>query len=322
MRFGRKDLKQTIRVTPTHVECPVLGCTISVPRQRRTFTRKAIFQCPEHRIFISPTTFEYDTESDNLIWIDNDDHELLAKIKQAKRESRLARDNSEDALTWNLFRYMEKTNQLPVWLTKISENEQTKSEIIYWSYSQIQKGSWLELNAARKEFGEHLKRSSEPDLIIASDKAIFFIEAKLTATNKTTPSRPTELKKYITGGNQWFREVFISDYNTIAIGQNKYELLRFWLLGTWLAKQLGKTFYLINLVPDLWEIDIEARFSPHIKAAQDRIFKRMTWEDVFRFALENGPATPEKELLKDYFENKTIGYDRFGILRPAFNQTA
>jgi len=169
------------------------------------------------------------------------------------------------------------------------------------------------------EFGENLQRSSEPDLIAVTNKAIFFIEAKLTAKKETRPGNPTELKKYLTGGNQWFKKVFISDYEMVSIKQKRYELLRFWLLGSWLSKDLGKDFYLINLVPSQWEVEIEALFIPHIKMVPGRIFKRSTWEDVFAFAIENGPMTREKEMLRDYFENKTTDYDGLGVLRPAFN---
>ena len=316
--YGLSNLKPTIQMTATHVECPVMGCTVSVPRQRRTFKRDSIYQCPEHGIFISPSTFEYPTPYDNLLWKNKADLELLDRVRIVKREGRFARDRSEDALSWNLFRYLEKTDLLSKWLSHISDKDQKLVELIYWSYSQTRMGSWIELNKARKEFGENLQRSSEPDLIAVTDTAVFFIEVKLTAKNEKAPSNPTELKKYLAGGNQWFNEAFISDYEMVAIKQKRYELLRFWLLGSWLAKELGKDFYLINLVPALWEVEIETLFIPHIKITPSRVFKRLTWEDAFAFALENGPVNNEKELLKGYFDNKTIGYDRFGVLRPAF----
>ena len=74
--------------------------------------RTVIFLGPQHGIYISPSTFEYADEFDNLLWHDPADRELLAAFKPFKRESRLARDNSEDALTWNVFRYLEKSGRL------------------------------------------------------------------------------------------------------------------------------------------------------------------------------------------------------------------
>ena len=253
-----QTLKPKIFITPTNVECPVLECDESVERQRKSFRREARFQCPKHQIYISPSTFEYPEELDNLLWKSKEDQALLAALKRVKRESRMARDNSEDALTWNVFRYLETANLLSGFLSNFTQKDQGKTELIYWSYSQVTGMAMSGLDRARKEFGENLQRSSEPDLIVVTDKALFFIEAKLTAKNDTTPSNPKEHKKYLSGGGGWFRKVFISEYESVAIQAEKYELMRFWLLGSWLGAQTGLDFYLVNLVPSAREIDIEA----------------------------------------------------------------
>ena len=180
----------------------------------------------------------------------------------------MARDNSEDALSWNVFRYLETTQQLARLLTWITQTEQQQAELIYWSYSQKGNGAWPPLNKARKEFGENIQRSSEPDLIAVSEKGLFFIEAKLTATNNTTPRDRHNRKKYLIGGDKWCKQVFISDYETVVIEAEKYELFRFWLLGSWLAKKIGLDFYLINVVLSRREMDIEQQFSSHIRKVE------------------------------------------------------
>lgn len=103
--YGIKDLKEKIIVTCDIVECPVKGCTYLVPRQKITFKKQKEFQCPIHKIYISPSTFEYEHEEDNLLWHDEFDKEFFQNIKAVKTESRIAKDNSEDAITWNVFRY-------------------------------------------------------------------------------------------------------------------------------------------------------------------------------------------------------------------------
>ena len=110
--FGEIDLKSPINITDSFVECPVRDCKTIVPRQRKTFKRAKEFFCPKHHIYISPSTFEYDNYTDNLLWKDKIDLDLLQRIMPVKRESRIARDNSEDALTWNIFRFLEKENLL------------------------------------------------------------------------------------------------------------------------------------------------------------------------------------------------------------------
>ena len=106
--FGVNDLKSSIKITEISVECPVSDCKIIVPKQRGIFQCSKEFYCPKHSIYISPSTFEYKNYTENLLWKDETDLELLRKIAFVKRESRIARDNSEDALTWNVFRFLEK----------------------------------------------------------------------------------------------------------------------------------------------------------------------------------------------------------------------
>jgi hypothetical protein len=213
---------------------------------------------------------------------------------------------------------LENTNQLANLLSHVTQVNYSYAELIYWSYSQKAKGAWPELNRARQEFGENLKRSSEPDLIAVTDNALFVIEAKLTAMNDTSPSDPNNRKEYLTGGNEWHKQVFVSDFDTVAIQAEKYELFRFWLLGSWLAKEMERAFCLLNVVLSERETDIEARFIPHIQVDRQRQFKCLSWERICSYVAENVPDSRDKRMLAAYFQSKTIGYNRFGELQKAF----
>jgi len=315
--LGLQELKPKIETTATKVDCPVKGCTETVERQRRFFRKEERFKCPKHRIFISPSTFEYKDYRDNLLWKDPEDIRLLDKIFEEKRESRMARDNSEDAVTWNVFRYLAKSNLIGGFLSQLTGATQENAEVIYWSYNQKEGNGWELLNRAREEFGEEEGRGSEPDIIIETDRAIFFIEAKLTSGNETTPSDKNNSKKYETGGNTWFKEAFTSDYKTIAITEKKYELMRFWLLGTWMAEQEGKEFYLINLVREGQEENIETALKKHIRENEGRKFHRITWESIYKYILSQNPVRKKDAMIR-FFENKAIGYSN-GALQKAFS---
>lgn len=317
--LGMEELKENIEITETTVECPVKGCIEKVERQREAFKREKRFKCPEHNIYISPTTFEYQSEADNILWKEKDDLNLLNQIKAVKRESRFARDNSEDAVTWNVFRFLERNDLIDSILSSIINFPLKSSELIYWSYSQKENSSWSELNKAREEFGEEIKRSSEPDVIIKTDNTLLFIEAKLTAGNETIPSVMSNSKRYETGGDNWFSKVFKSDYKTVAIVKKKYELLRFWLLGTWVAKQQDLDFYLVNLVLSERGKDIEAIFKRHLYENQRRKFIRITWEDIYHQISNSDLLRIDKDTMIKYFRNKTIGYDGNGKLQKAFS---
>ena len=316
--FGYQQLKQQIRATTTEVECPVNGCSNRVGRQHRFFRAEPLFQCPEHKIYISSTTFQYARPEDNILWRTLRHQELLEQISSVKRESRMAHDNSEDALTWNIFRYLEADNLLEKLLSGLTGKAQNQAELVYWSYSQNERDVWSKLKVARDEFGESQQRSSEPDLIAVTGRALIFLEAKLKSSNSTRPSDPKNRKKYLTGGQGWFKQVFTSDFDTVAIQERKYELLRFWLLGTWMASQMGRDFYLINIVPSEKETDIEERLVPHLNGAKNRQFKRLTWEEIYKWGAKHAPKSEAKERWMSYFENKTIGYDRRRHLRKAF----
>jgi len=317
--FAANDLKTTINVSETHVECPVKACKKIVPRQRGTFQRSEKFLCPEHGIYISPSTFEYDKPTDNLLWKNEVDLDLLRRISAVKRESRIARDNSEDAVTWNIFRFLEKEKLLSNYLSLSSKNEVLNPEVIYWSYSQSEQAVWSQLVEARKELELKPDKGSEPDVIVISDKALFVIEAKLNANNNTMPTSrdPLVKEKYVSGGCGWYQSAFKSDFETVAISDRKYELLRFWLLGSWMAKQQGLKFVLINLVPSEKEKDIESKFKRHIKENTDRTFLRLTWESIYSIIHE--AANPRKDSILEYFRNKTTGYNQERKLQRAFS---
>lgn len=106
--------------------------------------------------------------------------------------------------------------------------------------------------------------------------------------------------------------------NTIAIIEKKYELLRFWLLGTWMAKQQDLIFYLISLVLAEREKDIENIFKGYIRKTERRKFLRITWEYIYNY-ISNINSSRDKDIILNYFRNKTIGYDGKGKLQKAFS---
>jgi len=317
--LGAAKLKETIEVTDAMVDCPVRGCTENVERRRRgTYKERTNFTCPVHKIIISPSTFEYPVDFDNLLWKDGPDRKLLARIRRSKRESRFAHNNSEDAVTWNVFRFLEKNGLVEGFLSSVAGTSAKSPEVVYWSYSQKEGASWSELNEARKEFGEKTEQGSEPDIAIKTDGSLFFVEAKLTSKNNTVPKRRGNSWKYETGGDGWFSRVFSSDFRAVAVVEKKYELLRLWLLGTWMAKQQNLDFYLINLVPSKREANIEAAFKKHIKEDSRRRFLRVTWEAIYQYVLK-GNSSRDKGIMIRYFKEKTIGYDAKRRLQRAFS---
>ena len=314
-------LKDQIEITETTVECPVIGCDQKIERQRIVFKREDRFKCPEHNIYISPSTFGYQNDMDNMLWTDDNDMTLFNQIKQVKRESRIAQDNSEDAVSWNVFRYLERNDLTSAFLQDVLGIDESNTEIIYWSYSQSERGVWSLLKKGREEFELRPSKGSEPDLFIIGEKSLIIIEAKFGAGNITKPSKLYVEDKYVSGGQNWWNEVFHSDFTTLAVQNKRYELARFWLIGSWMAKQYGLDFYLINLTLSDQENDIEQSFKEHIIEDGSRKFKRITWEDIYSFIVDCPLAEPDKNKMLEYYERKSIGYKEGNLLK-AFSVSA
>jgi hypothetical protein len=326
--LGWGTLKREIAVSDTEVECPVLGCVNHVERQRKHFRNELRFTCREHGIVISPTTFEYHDIACNLLDPRASELSLLNFVLRVKRECRMVRDNSEDALVWNVFRYLERRHLLAAWGEAFIGVRLENPKAVYWScaIADPTKAAWQPLLDARVEFGEvgndreAVRGGSEPDLILVDNDNIVFVEAKLTASNRTpgdsaaAESRARNPKRYTTGGGSWFHNVFSAEYSDIVLDR-KYELLRFWLLGTWMAQREGKRFHLVNLVRATCETNIAETFGRFVDAGPSRTFHRTTWEDIHAFVSSNRDV--ERRTLMHYLENKVTGYSN-GKLRPAF----
>jgi hypothetical protein len=247
--FGWSDLKERITVTDTSVECPVRGCAVQVPRQRRPFRAANEFRCRHHPIFISARTFEYVSERENMLWVADDDLALWERIKApgVKRESRMARDNSEDAVTWNVFRYLERHGLIADFVNLVARGGSASDpRVIYWSFCQRSQKPWQPLLHATSIFSERDSRRSEPDIIIDDEELLVFAENKWLSGNRTRPSDTNDPKRYPTGGDGWFKRVFAAsaDFRTIAVDERLYELMRLWLIGSLIADRLGKKFLL------------------------------------------------------------------------------
>lgn len=206
--YDADSLKQTIRRSETMIKCTVLGCDVSIPRQRGRFRRTPEYRCPKHRIYISLSTFEYECVDENLLWADAEDIARLEAINTVKRESRMARDNSEDAVTWIVFRCLERNKLLPQFVARITASPSSHANLVYWWYCSQSDSVCPQLAEERKTFGENPQGGSEPDVIVDCGKLLLFIEAKLTASNRTSPRSAKGIAKYVSRAGGWCQQPF------------------------------------------------------------------------------------------------------------------
>lgn len=318
MMYGKQNLKPVRVKAATLVCCPVSGCLRELPRQQKRFQRTDAFRCPEHRIFVSPSTFEYENELDNLLWKDVEDLQLYAKLKGVKRESRIARERSEDAVTWNVVRGLEKADALGSWLESVSGLKVTRPSVAYWSCDKATGCTLGLLDEARCAFGESPGKGTEPDVIVVAESTLFFIEAKFTSDNRTQPSEGGRAARYVEGGQGWYAQVMRAPFAEVAVEAHFYELVRMWLLGTWAARQRGLDFCLVNLVGAAREPGVEAAFGRFIGRSDQYRFRRATWEGAFAHLRAVEPTHRFTTQLEHYMREKTAGYGADGHLRSGF----
>jgi hypothetical protein len=329
MPYGVAELRPVSSVSQCTVTCHVTGCTTTVARQEKHFRAREEFLCPAHRIYLSPTTFQHQCPHRNLLWRDDEDRRLLDAIRPVKRTmARLGRERDEDALTWNVVRAFEREGKVGRLVGVLLGGELTlalreqEPRVIYWG-ADGPAGLWDHLARARCEFGEDLYHGSEPDVAFWwPDGCLVVVEAKLCASNETRPSpkppgedpRPAKYQR-----NGHFGRVFTASYCEIAHVARKYELMRLWLLGSWIAQQHKAAFHLVNLVRWQAETDIEDRFgSGFCRQRPERCFRRATWESVWDALPATGLSDQTASALDHYFSNKSCGYGSDGRLQPAF----
>ena len=219
--------------------CPVRGCANGNP-------------CPTHHLKVHSTpgglTYVYDEPPRNLLWNDADDRARLDAILRGKRESRMGHEHSEDAVTWNVFRFFERHACLSPALKKICPCPSEEPLAVFWTTHD---GClWEPCRRCSDEIPEKANARSEPDLIFWWErKLLVVVEAKFRSPNCSDPKkRADELRKsrpYVEQASGYFNRKGARE----AVGDGWYELLRNWALGTTLREELGcERFVLVNLV--------------------------------------------------------------------------
>ena len=317
--FNINDLERQINIVNDTIKCTIKNCKTYVKIQSKKFIRDNRFLCPVHNIYISPSTYDYLEEKDNLLDFSSKELQLLNEIKKFKRECRLSRERSEDAVTWNVFRALTNSMLLSRFLEITFDDSSEIIDTVFWSVSLNEKQPYKLLNKARTEFGETIERGTEPDLIIETKDTVYFIEAKLTASNRTPNKKEIDEKKnnpkkYKTGGNKLFNSIFNSSYEN-QIDLQFYELSRLWLLGNWISKESCKNFVLVNLVLAKKEKEIETSFGGTIIQDKTRYFKRITWESIYSFFEATNSDLP----VLDYMKYKSFGYSSNGEKNKGFS---
>ena len=302
-----RDLKKKRHATNYEVPCPIEGCSTKVKRRKsnRGTVKNLDYFCENCGIYVTPTTYVYQNWEDNILW--QDDLDKLRLLKEKKAEGRrFGHEKSEDAVTWNIFRYMEKNQLLSYYVSQLTDISSKKIELFYWGIDDSGY-FWSPLTQARNAFEPNNKKQrwTEPDLVLKTADSLLFFESKVGSGNDSKDVSDETYQRYMNAENNWSKTVFKPQLDRYSFGK-QYQLMRHWLLGSWIAEKSQdiSRFYLVNLVSERRERNIVDWFREYSLDGGKRFFERSTWEDIYRLLSKNGG---DERVLK-YMEGKALGY--------------
>lgn len=298
---------------PRRVRCYVRGCG--------QMLRPAREVCPVHGIRCHHSrygfTYSFEDVRRNLIV----DADLVAgRIvgHPFKFESdRLGLENSEDALTWNVFRSLQKAGLLHEVACMITGQEIAEEPVLYlWGLCLTEDSlePWPLLIAARERFESCLPVSrplTEPDIgLYLPGRYLILVEAKFSSGNPFYEDGPRRDATSLT------KEELLSIYyddalNILDVERGRqaervpYQLWRNLVFAEWMAMADGHATpaYHANLTRTGYEEDSCSEFRRMVGHSFKNRFVHLAWEDIHSLVVERS----ELSLLERYLGGKTTG---------------
>ncbi len=201
--------------------------------------------------------------------------------------------SSEDAVTWTVFRGLDVIGHLAGVTQAITPDHPVirDLDLLLWGAPVAgANGAAIrqQLIAVSDELGEASKSRSEPDVILATETHVVFLEAKTGSRNDINAS-----------SNGW--GLYLTDEALFCVDAKEvpragyYEFARNWVIGNKLADKLGRDFALVNLGPAGLAADVK-RLAPLLGTTAHRTFSHLRWAQVLE------EAEPLPQWLAEYVE--------------------
>jgi hypothetical protein len=318
----------------TEEACPVIGCN------ENTKSGGKFPICCKHGLEIHKSTFIYyngDSREDkkkaalrNFLPFKKD---FVAKHiigNPYKAESfRLGSENSEDALTWNLFAGLLYYKKLHKVYNQLTEENTTSNQLdlFLWGlkidFNDQEIKPWhqlLEVREILEPRREVRNYPTEPDIMILGPTHLVCIEAKFMSGNpvvlngkdvkgKKPNSWDGLIERYITRNKIWNPPAIKSEE---LKGKVHSQLLRMLVFTSTMAQLEKRKWIVANLISNTqWKKKKNKKSygydfndpTSSIPASVRNNFKFISWEhDIYEEILKNDPALIE---LSNYMKNKT-----------------
>ena len=203
----------------------------------------------------------------------------LNRRNRHSKELKFCFETSEDAVTWTVFRGLEKQGRLDALVAP--RRPSGEPALLLWG-APISGARGPEIASALAEIcrslGEAADALSEPDAVVVWSDLALLVEAKFLSENERRAGHPN-FGRYLDRP-----DLFEAAPEEVAAA-GYHELTRNWRIGTALAEALGvPRFLLINLgPPEKIEADAIA-FSGLLATSPTREFWYLSWSDVLEAA--------------------------------------
>jgi hypothetical protein len=266
---------------------------------------------------VAASTFAYEREADNLLWTRKDDLAVLNGGRRRGWDLGLAYENSERAVTWNVFRWLEVSGVLPGLLEHVLRRGVATAHVTYWGYSPEREGIYMPLVRARNAFEEEDADATEPTVLIDTDDTLILVDPRISLGTET-PQTPVGWERYERGGKGWSTRVFAGAVREVACDKGSFEFLKLWLLGSYMAELADKAFVLLHMTPVWSGAPLLAKLQPQFVSDPKREAHSLTWEDTYGYIFAEHSGVRDAQAVLTYFREKSAGYGADRRLRRAF----
>jgi hypothetical protein len=266
---------------------------------------------PEVAFRVSPTYILSDPRH-NFIAGANLIEEILNGASGKAETFRLGHENSEDALTWNVFRSLQEAGFLHALTPLLCDCREPVEPTLYlWGRrvdgSEI--GPFEELAAARQGFEPTHRQQTEPDVVLRLPGwGWVFVEAKFgspVTTARKAEKMEAWLRRYADRASGLIDLDGIAD---VGLPPNKFpeQLLRNAVFASWVARRTGEEAHVVLLAREREMTPVEEWFDRCVAEDAGVTLSRLSWEEIYQ-ALSDHEALG---MLRAYLEGKSYGLRR------------
>jgi hypothetical protein len=282
--------------------CPVRSCKAAL--QPRQLPKRIQLNCPDHEIEVGSKTFVYKNSLRNIRFECGFFERGILNSPLKAETHRFGNENSEDALTWNVFAALARRKRLAALSRHLSQiDTEDEPELYLWGLrvsldDPANPQLFDTLCAAREVFEKDINGwRTEPDILLyAPGRFLILVEAKFTSGNPIADAGEQD----VPGAKPKTPAGILSRYSAEKLPTGSLltpaaeaplfsQLYRNLVFGIWMAAKLGVEWRLVNLTSKLTKkkaSDLTTFTDAVLPPGVRERFVRYTWAQLFREQVE------------------------------------